>query len=176
MNALPDLIPRRLSLVVVDEPARSLLPALIARLALSAPLRVLDAGNCFPAYPVAREIRRITPDLEATLQRIQVARAFTCYQVLALLEDTPADSAPLLILELLSTFTDESVRLAERVRLLVRFTQEIQRIRRQAPVGVIVSLRSGQPDTPVLLKIVERAADEVWRFEAERPLPPPRLF
>ncbi len=162
--------------MVVDEPARSSLPALIARLALRAPLRVLDGGNCFAAYPVAREIRRATPDLETVLKRTQVARAFTCYQVLALLEDTPADTVPVLALELLSTFYDESVRLAERQRLLMRCTQEIQRISQQAPVGVIVSLRPGQPDAPALLKILESAAEVVWRFEVERPLPPPRLF
>jgi hypothetical protein len=162
--------------MVVDEPARPLLPGLIARLALRGPLRILDAGNCFPAYPVAREIRRLTPNLETALKRILVARAFTCYQVLALLEDTPTDSTPVLVLELLSTFNDESVRLAERGRLLVRCTQEIQRIRRQAPVGVIVSLRSGQHDTPALLKTLESAADEVWQFKTEHSLPPPRLF
>jgi hypothetical protein len=173
------LIPRHISLVVADAPVRPLLPGLIARLALRGPLRVLDAGNCFPAYPVAREIRRATPDLEAALKRIQIARAFTCYQVLALLEDTPTDLTPVLVLELLSTFADENIKLAERQRLLVRCTQEIQRLRRQAPVGIIASLRPeqpGLPDLPALLKIVEREADEVWRLEAETPILPARLF
>jgi hypothetical protein len=176
VNTLPDLIPKRLSLLILDESSRRLLPALIARLALRAPLRVLDAGNCFPAYPVAREIRRRSAGLDTALERIQVARAFTCYQALALLEETPADSTPVLILNLLSTFYDESVRLAERKRLLTRCIQEIQRLRRQAPVGVIVSPRPEQPDNADLLQILERAVDGVWRFEDERPLPPPRLF
>jgi hypothetical protein len=175
VNSLPDLIPRRVSLVVADAPARPLLPGLIARLALRGPLRVLDAGNCFPAYPVARDIRRSTPDLEAALKRIQIARAFTCYQVLALLEDTPDEATPVLILELLSTFADENIKLEERQRLLACCTQEIQRIRRQAPVGIVVSVRP-QPDMPVLLKTLENAADTVLRFEAEQPLPLPRLF
>ncbi len=176
MNTLPDLIPRRISLVVADAPAGPLLPDLIAQMAVRGPLRVLDAGNCFPAYPVAREIRRATPDLEAALKRIQIARAFTCYQVLALLEGTPDDTTPVLILELLSTFTDESVKLVERQRLLVRCSQEIQRLRREAPVGIITSLQPILPDSQTLLKIVERVADEVWRFETETPTLPPRLF
>jgi hypothetical protein len=176
VNALPDLIPKHLSLLILDEHSRQLLPTLIARLALRAPLRVLDAGNCFPAYPIAREVRRRTAEVDATLERIQVARAFTCYQALALLEETPADSTPVLILNLLSTFYDESARLAERKRLLTRCTQEIQRVCRQAPVGVIVSLHPAQPDGPDLLQILERSADVQWRFETERPLPPPRLF
>jgi hypothetical protein len=176
VNALPDLIPKRLSLLILGEHSRRLLPALIARLALGAPLRVLDAGNCFPAYPVAREIRRRSADLYAALERIQVARAFTCYQTLALLEETPSDSTPVLILSLLSTFYDESARLAERKRLLTRCTQEIRRLCRHAPTGVIVSPRPEQPDSPDLLQILERVVDGVWRFEGELPLPPPRLF
>jgi hypothetical protein len=176
VNALPDLIPKHLSLLILDEHSRQLLPTLIARLALRAPLRVLDAGNCFPAYPIAREVRRRTAEVDATLERIQVARAFTCYQALALLEETPADSTPVLILNLLSTFYDESARLAERKRLLTRCTQEIRRLCRQAPVGVIVSLRPEQPDNADLLQILERSVDGMWRFEDERPLPPPRLF
>jgi hypothetical protein len=176
VNTLPDLLPKHLSLLILSEHSRGLLPALIARLVLRAPLRVLDAGNCFPAYPIAREIRRRTADLDATLERIQVARAFTCYQALALLEETSSDTTPVLILSLLSTFYDESIRLAERKRLLARCVQEIQRLCRQAPVGVIVSLRPEQPDGPDLLQILESSADGVWRFEDEHPLPPPRLF
>ncbi len=176
MTALPDLPVRRFSLLVVDGQASLLLPTLIARLALGAPIRVLDAGNCFAAYSVAREIRRATPDLHTALKRIQIARAFTCYQVLALLEDTSLDSTPVLALDLLSTFYDESVRLAERQRLLIRCAQELQRISRQVPVGVVVYLRPGKSDTPILLKILEKVADQVWRFEPERSLPPARLF
>ena len=173
---LPDLIPKRLSLVILDRHFRRFLPPLITRLVLRAPLRVLDGGNCFPAYPVAREIRRHTPDVDATLERIQVARAFTCYQVLALLEKIHSDSSPVLILDLLSTFYDENVRLAERKRLLTRCTQEIRRISRHASVGVIVTQRPELEDTPALLRIIEDAAEVVWRFETERPAPPLRLF
>jgi hypothetical protein len=176
VNTLPDLIPKRLSLLILGEHSRQLLPTLIARLALRAPLRVLDAGNCFPAYPVAREVRRQSANLDAALERIQVARAFTCYQTLALLEETPSDATPVLILSLLSTFYDESARLAERKRLLIRCTQEIRRLCRHAPIGVIVSLRPEQPDSQDLLQILERSVDGVWRLEDERPVPPPRLF
>jgi hypothetical protein len=62
---------------------------LAARLALRGELRVLDGGNSFNAYTVARNLGRLVGGggsaLEEALQRIQVARAFTCYQVLTLL-------------------------------------------------------------------------------------------
>lgn len=176
MNALPDLIPCQISLVVLDHPAMQLTPGLIADLALRGPLRVLDAGNCFAAYPIARHLRRATADLSAALQRIQVARAFTCHQVLALLEDSPADTLPVLVLDLLSTFLDENVRLAERRRLLLRCTQELERISRHAPVGIIVRLRAARPEILPLLQILEEAADQSWRFASDPPIPPARLF
>jgi hypothetical protein len=57
---------------------------LIARLGAQAALHVLDAGNRFNAYRVAR----LAGGRTEVLDRITVARAFTCYQVLALLEST----------------------------------------------------------------------------------------
>lgn len=182
MNTLPELISSRLALLVIGGPAHALWPTLITRLALrpapegDALLRVVDAGNCFAAYTIARQIRRVTADLPGILQRIQVARAFTCYQVLALLESAPAAAAPLLALDLLSTFYDENVRLAERQRLLLRCTVELKRLSRPAPVGALVSLHAGHPDTLALLNILENAADQIWRFEPEHSSPPVRLF
>ena len=48
---------------------------LAAQLAAHGPLRVLDGGNQFNVYPVARAIRRRTSDLNAALQRIVLSRA-----------------------------------------------------------------------------------------------------
>ncbi len=176
MTALPALIPNRLALLVPDKQASELMPALIAQLALGGALRVVDAGNCFAAHAIAREIRRSAANPIPILKRIQVARAFTCYQALALLAETPSGAFPVLALDLLATFYDENVRLAERCRLLTICARELQRLSRQASVGVIVYLRQKQPDTPVLLEILEDAADQVWRLEPAPPVPPARLF
>jgi hypothetical protein len=114
MNTLlPDLITGRLSLVVLPPGTIRMLLELVARLARRRPLRVLDGGNCFNAYIVARELGRHTREVETALERIQVARAFTCYQVLTLLAETPADGVPTLVLQLLDTFHDENVSLVE---------------------------------------------------------------
>lgn len=176
MADLPELIPNRLALLVQEDFGGRRWPLLIARLALTGPLRVVDAGNCFAAYAIVREIRRAALNPKPALKRIWVSRAFTCYQALALLEETPDLATPFLVLEMLSTFHDENVHLAERRRLLLRCTQELRRLSRQASVGVMVTLRPKQPDTPLLLAILEEAADQVWHIEAEQPVPPPRLF
>ena len=86
----------------------------IARLGQQGALRVLDCGNRFNAYTVARAARG-RPEV---LNRITVSRAFTCYQVLSALEGTPASRAATVVLDMLSTFYDESVQGRERRRLL----------------------------------------------------------
>lgn len=178
MNTLlPDLISDRMSLVILPRGTARLLLELVARVARRAPLRVLDGGNCFNAYIVARELARHTSDVEAALQRIQVARAFTCYQVLTLLEETPADGRPTLVLQILDTFYDESVALLERERLLAQSMLELQRLCRSASVGVSARLpKVDLEETSGLLATLENAADRTWRLEPEQPAKALRLF
>ncbi|HUF37628.1 MAG TPA: hypothetical protein VMN57_03825, partial [Anaerolineales bacterium] len=78
----------RLVLVAAPRAARTQMLALAARLALAGPLRVLDGGNSFDAFAVARHLRGHTPRVEPALDRIRVQRAFTCYQLLTLLNET----------------------------------------------------------------------------------------
>ena len=55
MNNLPALYPGRLHLLLALQSARfELVNALVARLACSGPLLVLDGGNCFQAHRLAR--------------------------------------------------------------------------------------------------------------------------
>lgn len=110
-----------------------------ADLALEGPLRVLDGGNCINIYPLARALRRRTTNLSAVLRNVRLARAFTCYQMLALLSETPADGMPTLVLDLLATFYDESVPLYESQRLLRLAVLELLRLRAAGPL--IVSAR-----------------------------------
>ena len=66
-----------------------------------------DGGNRFSAYQVAGMIRRKTVHVESAARRLFIRRAFTCYQMVSLLEDTPAiPTQPYLILDLLATFYD----------------------------------------------------------------------
>lgn len=110
-----------------------------AVLALRGPVRVLDAGNRFDPYRVTRAIRRQTSQLHEVMRRIYVARAFTCYQVVTLLQQTPAMPAPHLVFDLLATFSDEAVTYGESMRLLQVAIEQLLRLRRQAPVIISVS-------------------------------------
>ncbi|OGO28422.1 MAG: hypothetical protein A2Z16_09220 [Chloroflexi bacterium RBG_16_54_18] len=145
--ALP--VNRPLLLVILGPyAAAQAMLTLAAHLALGGPLQVLDGGNRFNAYIVARQLRRLStfdearnsPDLRSCLDRIRVARAFTCYQMAALIDQACPDlswrsqdearaalnGSPTLVIDLLDTFYDESAPLAERRRLAEHCMQRLR--------------------------------------------------
>ncbi len=138
MNTIPDLNPPRLLVIRAAQRHELALFDLAAVIALEGPLRALDGGNCINIYPLARALRRRTSRLQQALGNVHLARAFTCYQMLALLADTPASPAPTLVLDLLCTFYDESVPLQESRRLLDAAIRELLRLRAGGPLAVSV--------------------------------------
>jgi hypothetical protein len=176
METLPVPHPGQLLLLAAPRPFLSqAMPLLIARLSLPDGVRVLDFGNSFNYLVVARSLRRHTADLHAHLERIQIARAFTCYQVLSLLAQTPSGIHATICLEFLSTFYDENVSGPERWQLFDQSLAHLQRISERAPVAVSTALPSpGQPDE-WFSALAERAT-QVWRLEDHHSAIQPRLF
>lgn len=179
MQALLDPRPGNLLLLVAPRAGGPLMIDLIAQLACRGPLRVLDGGNHFRVYECNRAIARAlypnTAELPRVLERIRLARAFTCYQVETLLSQTPAQATPTLVLDLLSTFYDESVSLAESQRLLQTCIHQLHRLNRAAPVAVSVR-PSPLGARPELLETLQDAAGQNIILEPHTPPPPPRLF
>jgi len=146
----------------------------IARLGENDPVRILDGGNRFNAYTVSRAARG-RPDV---LNRITVSRAFTCYQVLALLESTPAIPVPFVVLDLLNTFYDESVQVGERKRLLRACIGHLERLETWA--GGLVSAHP--PRVPSLaslelLDMLQSSTVDTYYIQTPAPAPDPmRLF
>jgi hypothetical protein len=186
MNTLPVPKTGEIHLLLVPRRTRDQLVAgylspsdLIAQLALSGPLQVLDGGNCFDAYTIARSIRRETHQLNSVLAQLHIARAFTCYQVVALLARKQAAPVPLLVLDLLATFYDENVPLKERFRLLEQAISDLKRLAALAPLVISARLTmldcssphfsSPQPiqsadDDPLLSRLAQEAG-YIWHFE-----------
>ena len=162
----------QLFVVVGGQVAHARIMDMAARLALSGQLLILDGGNRANPYPLARELRRLTNDPVKALNRIQIARAFTCHQVVTLLEQTLENRGtrrPVLILDLLSTFYDESIPFVESQRLLERAIRSIRLINQGAPV--VVSSRPPTVDLPQRRVFVTRLcaiASQVWE---EAPVP-----
>ena len=170
------LSPKQLHLVLAPHRAqRQMMTILTARLAVNGRVRLVDAGNCFDGYGLARQLRQQTSSWQAALERVSVARAFTCYQVETLLTESVADSSPTLVLNLLDTFYDENVKLTERMRLLEVSLAELRRLCLTASVAVSASLPTR--DQPAdLLERLAGAAGQVWSFEEPQPVEPLRLF
>jgi hypothetical protein len=165
METLPIPHPGQLLLLAAPRPfLRQAIPLLIARLALSDNISVLDFGNSFNFHVISRSLRRYTVDLNAHLERIHVARAFTCYQVLSLLAQTPSGITPTICLEFLSTFYDENLTRVERWRLFEQSLVHFQRLSRTAPVAVSAAVLPGNPPDE-WFEALEVRSTQVWRLE-----------
>jgi hypothetical protein len=168
-------LPGQLLLVVAPRAGGPIMMNLVAHLASRGPLRVLDGGNFFDLRAIARALRRQPAELSEALERIQLARAFTCHQVATLLQESPAQAIPTLVLDLLSTFYDESIPAAESLRLLETCLGHLRRLNRLAPVAV--SARPAPTEgRPELLQRLQAAAGQVWLLEPHLPPPQPTLF
>ncbi len=153
---------------------------LVARLVQQTPLRLVDGGNSFNAYRCSRAVgQALHPgqSLDELLERIQIARAFTCYQMLTLLGEMPAARLPILALDLLVTFYDESVSALEAVRLLKGCASHLQRLSAEAPVVVSIRpprLPASSDERGKFGEILQAAAHRVWTLEVS-PGPDPQL-
>lgn len=157
---------KRLYVVIGRRAVAGRLLDLAALLALRGPLQILDCGNRANPHPLARELRRLTDDPVRAFQNIQTSRAFTCYQVVVLLDQTAErlqENRPVLVFDLLATFYDESVSFLEGRRLLEHALQRIVEISRGAPVVVSASPPPAEfPQRKVYLDRLCRLADEIW--------------
>lgn len=150
-----------------NTPTQSLLAALTVVAARQSALRVFDGGNRFDGYYVARLARRLSTHPYGVLQRIRLSRAFTCFQMAELIENAPANPEPLFVLDLLTTFYDESVPLRDSERLLAATIGHIKRLAAAGPV--IVGAREPRDlvrERWVLLDRLQAAADVAWLLRA----------
>ena len=149
--------------------ARDEIAPLIARLALQGPVLVLDGGNRFAGYRIMQHLRLLLPDPTPAIRRIFVRRAFTCYQVSAMLEETPARPQPCLLLDMLSTFYDENVPLIEARRLLDCCLRQVERLSQAGSLLVTLT----PPPSPERLCLVERVSAAAQTFySVETPVIP----
>ena len=148
--------------------AREPVSQLVAELTLQGPLTILDGGNRFQPYRVAHLLRQKTADVNSIAKRIFIRRAFTCYQMLALLEDTPAFRQPYIILDFLATFYDDHVPAHEARRLLDCCLAQIEGLRAFAPV-LITLAPPIVPERAFLIEMVCARADQVLLQETPTP-------
>lgn len=160
--------PRRgkISLVVAPRSASDKMMLTLATLALHGKVLVIDGGNRFDAYALSRELRQQTVEVREALNRVILSRVFTCYQMSTTLAQLPLDGTPLVILDLLGTYLDESVAFTKRQRLLTKSLTRLQQISDHAPVAIWVRTRSAPTDEdPKLLPLVLATASDLWELQ-----------
>ncbi|HLA07682.1 MAG TPA: hypothetical protein VJ022_09585 [Anaerolineales bacterium] len=161
MNELLDLHPGQWNLLILPHRRRKHLLATIGHLAKLTPLWVLDCGRQFDASVVARA----AGGRAEIMDRIRIQRAFICYEAVKLLEHVPAGVHPVLILDFLSTFYDENVKLHLRKFLLESSLRHFQRLSHGA--GLTVTAQP-PPDSAEALELFERlrsCASQVSTYE-----------
>jgi hypothetical protein len=168
MNIIPEIHKKKLILVCAPHAARDQISALSAQLALRSAITILDGGNLFPAYQTIRMLRKLTLDITTAANRIFIRRAFTCYQMLELLESTPTLPQPYIVLDLLATFYDENVPVPEIHRLLDRSLAQLDRLKLMAPI--IVTLAPSHPERVLICEKVRAHADQVIDIDVPFPI------
>jgi hypothetical protein len=156
-----------------NTPTRALLACLTVLAAEGHHVQVFDGGNRFDGYFIARLARRLSSDPHAVLERIRLSRAFTCFQLAQLIESAPALPAEpgsaeggrsvLFVLDLLSSFYDESVPLRDVERLLSTTVTHLKRLAAAGPV--VVGAREPRllvKERWTLLDQLQIAADNAW--------------
>lgn len=162
-------------------PTRTLLVLLTVLASHGETVRVFDGGNRFDGYFTARLARRLTPRPTSVLSRIRLSRAFTCFQLAELIQTTPShgETSALFVLDLLSTFYDESVPLRDTERLLASTIMHLKRLAEEVPV--VIGAREPQTlvkDRWALLEQLQIAADNTWMLQVadDKPIQQPKLF
>ena len=138
---------------------------LTAMLCLKQTVTVLDCGNRSNMYSVAKLIRPHSSDPVRVMCNIRLSRAFTCYQVAAMLDAAAANPSrePLVVLDLLATFLDEDVKLKDAQRLLEHSLGFLAQLSASAPV--VISARPIPPiaqPRAVLLEQLKNNVDVCW--------------
>ena len=173
MDALTLPLNNQLLVLTAPHAAAPMMLELSARLAMTGDMRVLDGGNRLQAYRIGQLLRQHTTEIHSAAEHLFIRRAFTCYQMLALLEDAPALPHPYLILDLLATFYDEHVRPQEAQRLLEACLGQIERLCLSAPAAITLGRPILEERAFLIQKVCDRAdslfTEEVPSPEARQP-------
>jgi hypothetical protein len=138
MNLTPHLRFGGLVVFCGPQAVTSVAHRLLAGLVLRGAVHVLDAGNRLQPYALIEHLRQHTPEVATISQRLHLRRVFTAHQVLDALASSPASPTPLVILDLLATFYDETLPMPQARSLLGRCLAHLRRLTRTSPLFVFL--------------------------------------
>lgn len=148
--------------------------SLATRILRSESVGVLLGDNRFDLYELARLVQAHLGQRAPLLDRVEISRAFTCYQLhqrLLTLDPAQKNWRALYVLGLLDTFYDESVAVHEAARLLQAGLKACRSLAaRNLPVLMTISA-SPQPGREKFIAQVANMADVYVELQAP-PGPP----
>lgn len=159
----------QISVVIAAAPAITVMMAMSAQLLQKNTLHVIDGGNRFDGYCLARALRKHSPQFEMQLEHLLLTRAFTCHQMLTILNSFPVSTKPLLVLDLLATFMDENVTLDSRLHLLAQCLPQLRRLSTRAAVVIWLIPHHRQAEEERFFAQITRFADHLWQVEEPAP-------
>ena len=144
---------------------------IITQLVLRGSLYLIIAGDWFVDHDDVRySVFRYTNAFDEVLDRLRLARARTCFQLLDLLTEADTENKSVLILDPLHHFYNEDVELPVRNRILERCCQYIKRLSLSNPVAMLVPKLETEDHKrffPVLSAISDEVIPVTEAFEKE---------
>ncbi len=122
------------------------------KVAIQGPLRLILGGNRYSVDRLPILLGDQAHRIYEVLNRIQLTRAETAYQMLHALETTPAQSAPIFITDFLDSFYEEGLDLAEVTRLVRRCLGHMQRLNARAPLFISAAFSDERPSLREMLQ------------------------
>ena len=172
------ITPHRIKLYVFTSKKRGNIGDLIAMTALRGPLTIIAGNEWLPTYQVPKMLRRYTTAVKETLDQVHLARAFTCYQMMDILENTSPIREPLLVINFLYTFYDQNIGLDVRMRILEQCIQVLKTLPISRPVAMLIQrMPKKHKEYEEFYPLLESMAHEIVNVEAQADVAPPiRLF
>ena len=151
----------QLLLVKTVNKDREAILELITQWILRGSFYLIAAGEWLPSHDDLRyAVYRYTAAMDEVLDKLILARPFTCLQLLDLLMEADKQNKPVLILDYLHLFYNPDVDLSLRYSTLEKCCQTIRRLSFSNPVAVLVP-DLGIEDHRRFFPFVASIADEI---------------
>ena len=177
MDTLPALLSRsqiihkrlpRLLLVETEGRASEGITELFAAMALRGPFYAIAGGEWLPTYALVHSLRRKTAAVDSVLNRVRIARPFTCYQLFDLLTDIRPERDPVLILDFLHHFHNPDIPIDVRQRVLQQCCKRLEHLSLLRPLLVFVQALPTD-EYRGFFPLVAHVADEVLQAAVAEP-------
>lgn len=145
-------------------------------LGILGPLRIILGGNRYTLDYLPILLGRRVIDIYTILHQIKVSRAETCYQMLDALKRTPADEAPLIVMELLSSFYDQNLSSEEVAGVLQSCVVALIHLSKTTPIIITADPDARRPELiDTLYKLADGIVEMIPNNE-QKEIPQPNLF